>query len=118
MSEKETKPNERLLPSAVVSLIMKKALPAEDHKVAQRAKEYVQECVSEFIGFVTCEAADRLTLDNRKTISGDDILDSMRALGFERYVEPLADCLREFRRVNPPRRKKDPNTRKKKVKRD
>lgn len=37
-----------------VARIMKKALP-ENAKIAKEAKECVQECVSEFISFITSE---------------------------------------------------------------
>ena len=42
---------DRFLPIANVSRIMKKALPA-NAKISKDAKETVQECVSEFISFV------------------------------------------------------------------
>ena len=45
---------ERFLPVANISRIMKKALPS-NAKIAKDAKETVQECVSEFISFVTSE---------------------------------------------------------------
>lgn len=45
---------DRYLPIANISRIMKKALPANG-KIAKDAKETVQECVSEFISFITSE---------------------------------------------------------------
>ena len=45
---------DRFLPIANISRIMKKALPT-NAKIAKDAKETVQECVSEFISFVTSE---------------------------------------------------------------
>lgn len=45
---------DRYLPIANVARIMKRALP-ENAKIAKDAKECVQECVSEFISFVTSE---------------------------------------------------------------
>lgn len=47
---------DRFLPIANISRIMKKALPANG-KIAKDAKETVQECVSEFISFITSEYA-------------------------------------------------------------
>ena len=47
---------DRFLPIANISRIMKKALPA-NAKIAKDAKETVQECVSEFISFITSECA-------------------------------------------------------------
>lgn len=45
----------RLLPIANISRIMRRKLP-ETAKVAKDARDLIQECVSEFIGFVTSEA--------------------------------------------------------------
>ncbi|KAJ0657709.1 putative transcription factor Hap3/NF-YB family [Helianthus debilis subsp. tardiflorus] len=45
---------DRFLPIANISRIMKKALPANG-KIAKDAKDTLQECVSEFISFVTSE---------------------------------------------------------------
>lgn len=45
---------DRYLPIANISRIMKKALPG-NAKIAKDAKETVQECVSEFISFITSE---------------------------------------------------------------
>lgn len=47
---------DRLLPIANVSRIMKQAIP-QTAKISKDAKECVQECVSEFIAFVTSEYA-------------------------------------------------------------
>ncbi|MCE5167097.1 Nuclear transcription factor Y subunit B-8, partial [Datura stramonium] len=44
--------HDRFLSVANISRIMKKALPANG-KIAKDAKETVQECVSEFISFIT-----------------------------------------------------------------
>lgn len=49
----------------------------------------MQECVSEFISFITSEASDKVQQERRKTITGDDVLWAMGTLGFEKYVEPL-----------------------------
>lgn len=45
---------DRLLPIANVARIMKQAVPT-NAKIAKDAKECVQQCVSEFISFVTSE---------------------------------------------------------------
>jgi len=50
----EFKEQDRYLPIANVARIMKRALP-ENAKIAKDAKECVQECVSEFISFITSE---------------------------------------------------------------
>jgi nuclear transcription Y subunit beta len=53
------------------SRLMKKVLPSHA-KMSKEAKGALQECVSEFIGFITSEASDRLMEEKRKTITGDD----------------------------------------------
>mmetsp|Transcript_17136 Transcript_17136/g.43942 ORF Transcript_17136/g.43942 Transcript_17136/m.43942 type:complete len:135 (+) Transcript_17136:442-846(+) len=87
---------DRFLPIANISRIMKKALPP-NAKIAKDAKETVQECVSEFISFITSEASDKCQREKRKTINGDDLLWAMTTLGFEDYVEPLKVYLAKFR---------------------
>ena len=75
---------------------MKKSLP-ESAKIAKDAKETVQECVSEFICFITSEASDKCQQEKRKTINGEDILWAMSTLGFDKYVEPLKVYLAKYR---------------------
>ncbi|EFJ15372.1 CCAAT-box binding factor HAP3 [Selaginella moellendorffii] len=87
---------DRFLPIANISRIMKKALPA-NAKIAKDAKETVQECVSEFISFITSEASDKCQREKRKTINGDDLLWAMSTLGFEEYLEPLKIYLQKYR---------------------
>ncbi|XRB05673.1 nuclear transcription factor Y subunit B-3 [Pycnococcus provasolii] len=89
---------DRFLPIANISRIMKKALPS-NAKIAKDAKETVQECVSEFISFITSEASDKCQREKRKTINGDDLLWAMATLGFEDYVEPLKVYLSKYREV-------------------
>ncbi|KAL5196589.1 hypothetical protein ABZP36_000101 [Zizania latifolia] len=89
---------DRFLPIANVSRIMKKSLPA-NAKISKDAKETVQECVSEFISFITGEASDKCQREKRKTINGDDLLWAMTTLGFEDYVEPLKLYLHKFREL-------------------
>ncbi|KAF8926785.1 Nuclear transcription factor Y subunit B-3, partial [Haplosporangium bisporale] len=90
------KEQDRFLPIANVARIMKKALP-DNAKIAKEAKETVQECVSEFISFITSEASDRCQLEKRKTINGEDILWAMQSLGFENYAEVLKLYLAKYR---------------------
>ncbi|KAG1172797.1 hypothetical protein G6F70_006277 [Rhizopus microsporus] len=92
--EIDIKEQDRFLPIANVARIMKKALP-ENAKIAKEAKECVQECVSEFISFIT--TSDRCQQEKRKTINGEDILWAMQSLGFENYTEALKIYLAKYR---------------------
>ncbi|CAC5418294.1 NFYB [Mytilus coruscus] len=90
---------DRFLPIANVSRIMKNSIP-KSGKIAKDAKECVQECVSEFISFITSEASERCHQEKRKTINGEDILFAMSTLGFDSYVEPLKLYLQKYREAN------------------
>ena len=83
----EVREQDRFLPIANISRIMKKSLPP-NAKIAKDAKETVQECVSEFISFITSEASDKCQREKRKTINGDDLLWAMSTLGFDKYYDP------------------------------
>lgn len=101
------KEQDRFLPIANVGRIMKKVLPGNG-KISKDAKETVQECVSEFISFVTGEASDKCQREKRKTINGDDIIWAITTLGFEDYVAPLKVYLCKYRdtegeKVNSPK---------------
>jgi nuclear transcription Y subunit beta len=92
----EIREQDRYLPIANIARIMKNTLP-ENAKIAKESKETVQECVSEFISFITSEASDKCLQEKRKTINGDDLLFAMSTLGFDKYVEPLKEYLRKYR---------------------
>lgn len=50
----EVHEQDRYLPIANISRIMKRSIP-QTAKISKDAKECVQECVSEFIAFITSE---------------------------------------------------------------
>ncbi|KAI3460825.1 hypothetical protein Pfo_017488, partial [Paulownia fortunei] len=87
---------DRLLPIANVGRIMKQILPP-NAKISKEAKETMQECVSEFISFVTGEASDKCHKEKRKTVNGDDICWALGSLGFDDYAESLKRYLNKYR---------------------
>eukprot|EP00731_Ephydatia_muelleri_P002657 Em0001g2657a len=87
---------DRFLPIANIARIMRNALP-KNGKVSKDAKECMQECVSEFISFITSEACDKCAQEKRKTVTGDDILYAMATLGFDNYIDPLKLYLQKYR---------------------
>ena len=54
LRDDEVREQDRFLPTANISRIMKKSLPP-NAKIAKDAKDTTQECVSEFISFITME---------------------------------------------------------------
>ena len=85
-----------LLPIANISRIMKKGLPP-NAKLSKEAKQTVQECVSEFISFITSEACERCMSDKRKTLNCEDLLHALNILGFDRYIDILQTYLHKLR---------------------
>ncbi|KAK6154207.1 hypothetical protein DH2020_013846 [Rehmannia glutinosa] len=90
------KEHDHLLPIANVGRIMKQILPS-NAKISKEAKETMQECVSEFISFVTGEASDKCHREKRKTVNGDDICWALGSLGFDDYGEALKRYLVRYR---------------------
>ncbi|WVZ73877.1 hypothetical protein U9M48_022134 [Paspalum notatum var. saurae] len=87
---------DRLMPIANVIRIMRRVLPPHA-KISDDAKETIQECVSEYISFITGEANERCQREQRKTITAEDVLWAMSRLGFDDYVEPLSVYLHRYR---------------------
>ena len=72
------------LPISNLSKIMKMHIH-ENTKISKEAKELVEECVNEFICFITSEASEKCKKEKRKTINAEDILTVMKHLGFDNY---------------------------------
>ncbi|CAA0818016.1 Nuclear transcription factor Y subunit B-6 [Striga hermonthica] len=90
---------DRFMPIANVIRIMRRILPPHA-KISDDAKETIQECVSEYISFITSEANDRCQREQRKTITAEDILWAMSKLGFDDYIEPLTVYLHRYRELD------------------
>ncbi|MQL71534.1 hypothetical protein Taro_003876 [Colocasia esculenta] len=90
------KEQDRLLPIANVGRIMKQILPP-NAKISKEAKETMQECVSEFISFVTGEASDKCHKEKRKTVNGDDVCWALGTLGFDNYADAMKRYLHKYR---------------------
>ncbi|XP_057728278.1 nuclear transcription factor Y subunit B-5-like [Arachis stenosperma] len=99
IGESSIKEQEKLVPIANVGRIMKQILP-HNAKVSKEAKETMQECVSEFISFVTSEASDKCRKERRKTVNGDDICFALASLGFDDYAHPITRYLQRFRELD------------------
>ncbi|KAL4312728.1 hypothetical protein GQ457_01G049930 [Hibiscus cannabinus] len=84
------------MPIANVIRIMRRGLPPHA-KISDESKETIQECVSEFISFITGEANERCQHEQRKTITAEDVLWAMGKLGFDDYIEPLTVFLNRYR---------------------
>ncbi|KAK4371545.1 hypothetical protein RND71_011020 [Anisodus tanguticus] len=99
VSECTVREQDRFMPITNVIRIMRKILPPHA-KISDSAKETIQECVSEFISFVTSEANDRCQREQRKTITAEDVLWAMSKLGFNDYIESLILHLHRYRELD------------------
>ena len=84
------------LPLANIGRIIKNNLP-KDVKLSKNSKETFQECVSEFISFITSEANDKCNAEKRKIIKGEDIIHALNNLGFEKYCPILEIYLKKYK---------------------
>ncbi|XP_011313919.1 DNA polymerase epsilon subunit 3 [Fopius arisanus] len=103
------------LPNAVVTRIIKEALP-DGVTVGKEARVAVAKAASIFILYLTTTANTIAKKGNRKTISGPDVLQAMEDIEFDRFIEPLREALENFKKSQ--REKKDANTKKKQQRKD
>ncbi|KAM0674081.1 hypothetical protein GVAV_002601 [Gurleya vavrai] len=87
---------DRLLPIANISKIMKKPIP-KVAKIAKDAKEIMQKAASEFIAIVTCMAKEICESENRKTLTGEDLIRAMEQLGMPYYSQLGRIYLKRFK---------------------
>ena len=87
-----------LFPITNVSRIMKTVLP--DHtKVSTEAKMCMQECVSEFVNFISSEANEICSSQKRKIITTDDVLTAECNLGFLSSQDSLAAFSNQIKKL-------------------
>lgn len=80
------------LPNAVVTRIIKQAI-ADNVFIGREARTALGRAASVFVLYVTSAATNVSKKANRKTVTGQDVLDAMSELEFEEFVEPLNEQL-------------------------
>ena len=95
-NKKQINEYDNYLPLANIGRIIKNNLP-KDVKLSKSSKETFQECVSEFISFITSEANDKCNVEKRKIIKGEDIIYALNNLGFEKYCPILETYLDKYK---------------------
>ncbi|PSN33485.1 DNA polymerase epsilon subunit 3 [Blattella germanica] len=86
------------LPNAVVTRIIKEALP-DGINVAKEARTAFAKSASVFILYLTSAANMEASSNNRKTISAADVLQALRNVEYTRFLEPLQDSLECFKKM-------------------
>ena len=94
-TKKQINEYDNYLPLANIGRIIKNNLP-KDVKLSKSSKETFQECVSEFISFITSEANDKCNIEKRKIIKGEDIIYALNNTAAYRQLR--ADVYRKSNR--------------------
>ncbi|XP_004518438.1 DNA polymerase epsilon subunit 3 [Ceratitis capitata] len=92
------------LPNAVVGRLIKEALP-EGANVSKEARAAIARAASVFVIFLTSSSTTLARKQNHKTITAANILDALKQLEFESFVDPLTSDLETYRKVT--KEKKD-----------
>ncbi|XXG77382.1 hypothetical protein AAC387_Pa08g1547 [Persea americana] len=85
-----------LPPITNITRIMRRAIPANG-KIEQEAKEFMRECVSEFIGLITLEANKKSWMESRRTVTADDVVAALNILNFDNYAQLISRYLERYR---------------------
>ena len=86
------------IPLSTLSYIMKDCVP-DELKISKESKECMQECVKELIMFLTQEASEICKAAHKNTITGEDLIAAMEALGFNEHYTYLMKVML-FGKVN------------------
>ncbi|XP_012287304.1 DNA polymerase epsilon subunit 3 [Orussus abietinus] len=103
------------LPNAVVTRIIKEALPS-GVTVGKEARAAVTKAAFIFILYLTSSANSVAKKANRKTISSADVIQAMEDIDFDQFIEPLQEALENFKKTQ--KEKKDATTKRKQQKKD
>merc|ERR1712029_1332807 len=90
------RPEDLNLPNAVVSRIIKEALPPSV-KVSKGAQAAVAKAASVFVLYATSCANNVALKSNRKTIHGNDVVRAMEDMEFDKFIKPLENSLESWK---------------------
>eukprot|EP00890_Picochlorum_soloecismus_P004886 jgi/Picsp_1/5399/NSC_02759-R1_protein dr1 len=85
-----------MLPKATVVKAIKQRLP-ENMKIANESSEMIMECCNNFIHIITSTANEISENDKRSTIQPEDVLQAVKELGFDSYVQPLEEAFQVWK---------------------
>ncbi|KAL7716370.1 nuclear transcription factor Y subunit beta [Entamoeba marina] len=92
------------LPLANTTRVMREAIAKEpgDVRISKDAQQYMTELATEFILFISSEAASlsSSTLKPKHTLSGKDMIDALKKLGFEEYAPCLERHLQRYQAMD------------------
>jgi len=86
------------LPKATISKLIQELLPS-DFACAKDAKDLMAECCKEFVLAISSEANEICEKDSKKTMLPEHILAALKALGFDAFVDEVADVLKDHKEL-------------------
>uniref|UniRef100_A0A8B9KE19 DNA polymerase epsilon subunit 3 n=1 Tax=Astyanax mexicanus TaxID=7994 RepID=A0A8B9KE19_ASTMX len=86
------RPEDLNLPNAVITRIIKEALP-DGVNVSKEARRAISQAASVFVLYATSCANSFAMKAKRKTLNAGDVMSAMEEMEFERFLPPLRDAL-------------------------
>ncbi|XP_060924051.1 DNA polymerase epsilon subunit 3 [Limanda limanda] len=91
------RPEDLNLPTAVITRIIKEALP-DGVNVSKEARRAISQAASVFVLYATSCANNFAMKAKRKTLNAGDVLAAMEEMEFERFLEPLKESLEVYKK--------------------
>ncbi|KAF7212213.1 DNA polymerase epsilon subunit 3 isoform X1 [Nothobranchius furzeri] len=91
------RPEDLNLPNAVITRIIKEALP-DGVNVSKEARRAISQAASVFVLYATSCANNFAMKAKRKTLNAGDVLAAMEEMEFERFMEPLREALEVYKK--------------------
>ncbi|XP_024152039.1 DNA polymerase epsilon subunit 3 [Oryzias melastigma] len=91
------KPEDLNLPNAVITRIIKEALP-DGVNVSKEARRAISQAASVFVLYATSCANNFALKAKRKTLNAGDVMAAMEEMEFERFLEPLRAALEVYKK--------------------
>ncbi|KPP70016.1 DNA polymerase epsilon subunit 3-like [Scleropages formosus] len=91
------RPEDLNLPNAVITRIIKEALP-EGVNVSKEARRAISQAASVFVLYATSCANNFAMKAKRKTLNAGDVMAAMEEMEFERFIQPLQEALEAYKK--------------------
>ncbi|GBP93347.1 DNA polymerase epsilon subunit 3 [Eumeta japonica] len=84
------------LPLTVVTRIVKEVLP-DGVAISKEARTGLAKAASVFVLYVTSAATNIVKSNKKKTMTGQDVLEAIKDIEFDRFVEPLSEAFEQYK---------------------
>ncbi|KAI7813330.1 DNA polymerase epsilon subunit 3 [Triplophysa rosa] len=91
------RPEDLNLPNAVITRIIKEALP-DGVNVSKEARRAISQAASVFVLYATSCANNFAMKAKRKTLNAGDVMAAMEEMEFERFLQPLCEALEAYKK--------------------